>query len=219
MLSYLRRPSVIRVWKESKAGNWSHNFGHGGEPMPLLRTEPSSWTCTYKCKWSLETLAACFNSVSQLFHSSVLYGSISNCRPDVVAPSFWLVAGAAEGSCLPNPLFGLQRTRCPSIQVLYDAQKNAACWLDWLAQVSSQKQQGGAGDLSSAFNVANFSLWSSCESLRGMTLMPRSLRASWYGAAAFNARATCPRLPLTSTGRAEPLSVSSVTTLSLPTFT
>ena len=97
--------------------------------------------------------------------------------------------------------------------------KSAACWLDLSAQVSSQRQQGGAGDLSSAFKAASFSLWSSCESLRGIMLMPRSLRASWYGAAAFNARDTCPLLPLTSTGRDEPLSVSSVTTLSLPTFT
>ena len=74
-------------------------------------------------------------------------------------------------------------------------------------------------DLNSSLRADNFADGSSSLTFTGMRLMPLSCRASMNGSAAFKVFATCPLLPVTITGRVEPLRAPKVTSLSFPIFT
>ena len=73
--------------------------------------------------------------------------------------------------------------------------------------------------LNSSLRAANFADESSSLTFTGMMLMPLSCKASMKGSAAFNVLVTCPLLPVTITGRVDPLKAPKVTSLSLPSFT
>lgn len=73
--------------------------------------------------------------------------------------------------------------------------------------------------MNSSLRAASFEDESTSLTGSGMTLMPRCLSESTYGAALLMAFDTCPLLPLIMTGRTEPLSASRVTTLFEPMLT